>query len=74
MGYPVSPSTFQTGVAVTLGFFDDVVIPPEALQHPYRFDENEQVWVWEYPTEEGDHHDLYMDIGEEIRFMVARWL
>ena len=60
-------------MAVTLGFFDDVVIPPEALQHPYRFDENEQVWVWEYPTEEGDHHDLYMDIGEEIRFMVARW-
>ena len=35
----------QTGVTVTLGFFDDIVIPPEALQHPYRFDENEQVWV-----------------------------
>jgi DNA-directed RNA polymerase III subunit RPC8 len=31
------------GVAVSLGFFDDIVIPPEALQHPYRFDENEQV-------------------------------
>ena len=65
------PSTIQTGVAVTLGFFDDIVIPPEALQHPYRFDENEQVWVWEYPTEDGDHHDLYMDIGEEIRFRVT---
>lgn len=61
----------QTGVAVTLGFFDDIVIPPEALQHPSRFDENEQVWVWEYPTEEGDHHDMYMDIGEEIRFRVT---
>ena len=58
-------------MAVTLGFFDDIVIPPEALQHPYRFDENEQVWVWEYPTEEGDHHDMYMDIGEEIRFRVT---
>ena len=31
----------------------------------------EQVWVWEYPTEDGDHHDLYMDIGEEIRFRVT---
>lgn len=33
-------------------------------------DEAEQVWVWEYETEEGAH-DLYMDIGEEIRFRVV---
>uniref|UniRef100_A0A8C3XYB6 DNA-directed RNA polymerase subunit n=1 Tax=Catharus ustulatus TaxID=91951 RepID=A0A8C3XYB6_CATUS len=31
---------------------------------------SEQVWVWEYETEEGAH-DLYMDIGEEIRFRVV---
>ena len=59
------------GVFVSMGFFDDIVIPPHALQHPYRFDENEQVWVWEYPTEEELHHDLYMDVGEEIRFRVT---
>ena len=40
------------------------------------------MWVWEYPTEaeegedgeeggEAGHHDLYMDIGEEIRFRVT---
>lgn len=28
------------------------------------------MWVWEYETEEGAH-DLYMDIGEEIRFRVV---
>ncbi|XP_069855738.1 DNA-directed RNA polymerase III subunit RPC8 isoform X3 [Dipodomys merriami] len=33
-------------------------------------DEAEQVWVWEYETEEGAH-DLYMDTGEEIRFRVV---
>lgn len=33
-------------------------------------DEAEQVWVWEYETDEGAH-DLYMDQGEEIRFRVA---
>ena len=27
------------------------------------------MWVWEYETEEGTH-DLFMDIGEEIRFRV----
>ncbi|XP_075688407.1 DNA-directed RNA polymerase III subunit RPC8 isoform X1 [Rhinoderma darwinii] len=58
------------GVHVSLGFFDDIVIPPESLQQPAKFDEAEQVWVWEYETEEGAH-DLYMDIGEDIRFRIV---
>ncbi|KFV75747.1 DNA-directed RNA polymerase III subunit RPC8 [Struthio camelus australis] len=82
-------SCSQDGVHVSLGFFDDIVIPPESLQQPAKLwnakclpwcmflsltlglasDEAEQVWVWEYETEEGAH-DLYMDIGEEIRFRV----
>uniref|UniRef100_A0A8C6MJG4 DNA-directed RNA polymerase subunit n=1 Tax=Nothobranchius furzeri TaxID=105023 RepID=A0A8C6MJG4_NOTFU len=60
----------QEGVHVTMGFFDDILIPPESLQQPAKFDEAEQVWVWEYETDEGGH-DLYMDQGEEIRFRVA---
>ncbi|XP_058261322.1 DNA-directed RNA polymerase III subunit RPC8 isoform X2 [Hemibagrus wyckioides] len=60
----------QEGVYVTLGFFDDILIPPESLQQPAKFDEGEQVWVWEYETDEGAH-DLYMDQGEEIRFRVV---
>uniref|UniRef100_A0A8C7EE59 DNA-directed RNA polymerase subunit n=1 Tax=Nothoprocta perdicaria TaxID=30464 RepID=A0A8C7EE59_NOTPE len=43
---------------------------PVSVLHPWAAsDEAEQVWVWEYETEEGAH-DLYMDIGEEIRFRV----
>ncbi|KAF7686432.1 hypothetical protein HF521_015794 [Silurus meridionalis] len=60
----------QEGVHVSLGFFDDILIPPESLQQPAKFDEAEQVWVWEYETDEGAH-DLYMDQGEEIRFRVV---
>lgn len=56
---------------VTLGFFDDILIPPTALQHPSRFEETEQAWVWEYPLEEGEKHDLFMDIGEPIKFRVT---
>ncbi|KFQ88568.1 DNA-directed RNA polymerase III subunit RPC8 [Phoenicopterus ruber ruber] len=74
-------SCSQDGVHVSIGFFDDIVIPPESLQQPAKLsfpsltlgvasDEAEQVWVWEYETEEGAH-DLYMDIGEEIRFRVV---
>lgn len=58
-------------ILVTLGFFDDILIPPTALQHPSRFEEAEQAWVWEYPLEEGSTHDLYMDIGESIKFRVT---
>ncbi|XP_041093844.1 DNA-directed RNA polymerase III subunit RPC8 [Polyodon spathula] len=60
----------QEGVYVSLGFFDDILIPPESLQQPAKFDDSEQVWVWEYETEEGAH-DLYMDPGEEVRFRVV---
>ncbi|GLD71833.1 DNA-directed RNA polymerase III subunit RPC8 [Lates japonicus] len=60
----------QEGVHVTMGFFDDILIPAESLQQPAKFDEAEQVWLWEYETDEGAH-DLYMDQGEEIRFRVT---
>ena len=59
------------GVHVTLGFFEDIVIPPHKLQHPSRFDQMEQVWVWEYDTGDGEKHDLFMDAGEIIRFRVV---
>lgn len=54
-----------------MGFFDDILIPPSALQHPSRFDETEQAWVWEYDTGDGNKHDLFMDAGETIRFRVT---
>ena len=49
---------------VTLGFFEDIVIPPHKLQHPSRFDQMEQAWVWEYDTGDGEKHDLFMDAGK----------
>nr|XP_026261682.1 DNA-directed RNA polymerase III subunit RPC8 isoform X2 [Urocitellus parryii] len=66
----VFPGDGASHTKVSLGFFDDILIPPESLQQPAKFDEAEQVWVWEYETEEGAH-DLYMDTGEEIRFRVV---
>ncbi|XP_053669747.1 DNA-directed RNA polymerase III subunit RPC8 [Anopheles nili] len=64
-------SCSREGVHITLGFFDDILIPPSALQHPSRYEEAEQAWVWEYPLEDGNTHDLYMDIGENIKFRVS---
>ncbi|XP_034944115.1 DNA-directed RNA polymerase III subunit RPC8 [Chelonus insularis] len=59
------------GVHVTLGFFEDIIIPPHKLQNPSRFDQTEQAWVWEYDTGDGEKHDLFMDAGEPIRFRVV---
>ncbi|KAG8227184.1 hypothetical protein J437_LFUL003390 [Ladona fulva] len=73
-------SSSREGVVVTLGFFEDILIPPLSLQYPSRFDEVEQVWVWEYQTDggaedgsqdEGGKHNLFMDPGESIRFRVT---
>ncbi|XP_064406557.1 DNA-directed RNA polymerase III subunit RPC8-like [Halichondria panicea] len=63
-------SCSQDGVRVSLGFFDDILIPYHSLQHPNRFDPKEQLWVWEYESE-GEKHDMFMDIDEEIRFRVV---
>jgi DNA-directed RNA polymerase subunit E'/Rpb7 len=29
------------------------------------------VWIWTYETEDGNCHDLYMDVKKEIRFQVV---
>lgn len=45
-------------------------MPSGNLQKPFRFDEKEQLFIWQYDA--GDSmHDLYIDIGEEIRFRVV---
>jgi DNA-directed RNA polymerase III subunit RPC8 len=42
-------SCTKEGVYISLGFFDDILLPPEALQHPSKFDENDQVLRTEAP-------------------------
>ena len=64
-------SSNKNGLMLNLGFFDDIFVPAEALQQPCRFDESDQVWVWEFPSEDEGHVDLFMDPGEEIRFRVT---
>ncbi|XP_077490494.1 RNA polymerase III subunit H [Amblyomma americanum] len=63
-------SCSQEGVYVSMGFFDDILITPDGLQHPSRFDEAEQLWVWQYESDDGKH-DMFMDLGEQIRFRVV---
>lgn len=63
-------SSSKEGIYVSMMFFDDIFIPASNLATPSRFDEKEQLHIWQYDT--GDSvHDLYIDLGEEIRFRVV---
>jgi DNA-directed RNA polymerase III subunit RPC8 len=63
-------SCSKEGVYISMQFFDDIFIPASNLQKPNRFEEKEQLFIWQYDTGE-TVHDLYLDIGEEIRFRVV---
>jgi len=63
-------SCSREGIHVSLGFFDDILIPEAYLPDQRRFDEREQLWVWEFLNEDGEQSDLFMEVGEKIRFQV----
>ena len=59
-------------MVVTLDFFDDIQIPASYLQYPAKFNEEEQVWIWEYDNEEKKQkHELYMDVGTYAKHVLA---
>jgi len=49
-------------VQISLGFFDDIIIPAANLQHPSKFCEKLQTWLWEVEVED-DKHELPMEKG-----------
>ena len=66
-------SSSREGVRVTLGFFDDILIPHFLLQQPASFDSAKNTWFWNYDTEaaaDGEGGAFSMDRGEEVRFKV----
>eukprot|EP00039_Didymoeca_costata_P009655 m.128318 g.128318 ORF g.128318 m.128318 type:complete len:197 (-) comp14559_c0_seq17:220-810(-) len=62
-------SSNEEGVHVTMSFFDDIHIPANAMQPGTNFVQAEQAWCWNYEGAE-----LFMDVGDKIRFRVTREL
>ena len=63
-------SCSKEGLHVTMSFFDDIFIPVNNLQEPSKFDEKEQLFVWEYGGESDQPKaQLFIDMGEEIRYL-----
>ncbi|MCP9262604.1 hypothetical protein DINM_005968 [Dirofilaria immitis] len=58
------------GLTLSVIFFDDIFIPAHRLPQPSIFEEEEQIWYWEYQPEDGQSAKLYMDPGKTVRFRV----
>jgi DNA-directed RNA polymerase III subunit RPC8 len=57
----------EEGLKVSLGFFEDICIPPYMLPQPSHFDAIEKSWVWTY-----DDARYQLVNGEDIRFRVSQ--
>ena len=53
------------GLCVSIGFFDDILIPPHFLPQPAEFNPKTSIWVWKY-----EGNDFEMEVGDAIRFKV----
>lgn len=58
----------REGLHISLGFFEDVLVPEHYLPEVSLFDEAEQLWFWKYVGEDGQEHKLYIELDEDIRF------
>lgn len=59
-------SSDEHGAHVSIGFFDDVFIPPSNMQDPSEWDEDEKAWIWDYNGER-----IKLEVGEKVRFRVV---
>lgn len=75
----ISSSTSEA-IRVSMGFFDDIYIPPHLLPTPSAFDYQEQAWFWLLDPASDEHcadpllsapeERMYLDVGETIRFAI----
>ncbi|CAG9540757.1 unnamed protein product [Cercopithifilaria johnstoni] len=63
-------SSNTEGLMLSVIFFEDIFIPAHRLPQPSVFEEEEQIWYWEYQSEDGQSAKLYMDPGKTVRFRV----
>ncbi|KAI9140422.1 RNA polymerase III subunit Rpc25-domain-containing protein [Paraphysoderma sedebokerense] len=56
----------EKSIRVSLGFFDDIQVPPSEMKDNCEFDPQEQAYVWKV-----GENNAYIDPGEEIRVRVV---
>lgn len=59
-------SSSEEGIHVSIGFFDDILIPATCMREEMYFEPSEQVWLWKYDEET----KMYLDNGEQISLRI----
>ncbi|CDS00143.1 related to RPC25-DNA-direcred RNA polymerase III, 25 KD subunit [Sporisorium scitamineum] len=73
-------SSDESGIRITLGFFDDIYVPFHLIPKPCAFDHQERAWFWLYearteqiaadPLLSQQDERMYLDTAEAVRFTV----
>lgn len=73
-------SSDESGIRITMGFFDDIYVPSHLIPKPCAFDHQERAWFWLYeartdeiandPLLSQQDERMYLDQGEQVRFTV----
>lgn len=58
-------SCHAEGLRVTLGFFDDIIIPAHFLPQPCEFNPKTSMWTWKY-----EGNDFEIECNDTVRFKV----
>ncbi|CAD6198034.1 unnamed protein product [Caenorhabditis auriculariae] len=63
----------RAGLTLSVQFFEDIFVPAARLPEPHVFEDDGQIWYWEYASEEESEPPakLYMDPGKVVRFKVV---
>jgi len=59
------------GVKISLEFFDDIIVQGMRLPHPSHWDGVKGCWIWEYGADNGESHNLLLEVGDRVRFRVV---
>lgn len=55
----------EAGLKISLGFFDDILVPPHFLFPGTIWDSDEKTWIWKTPDS-----DLFLDVDEVVRIRI----
>jgi len=60
------------GIRVSMGFFEDILVPARSLRQPASFNPTKAQWTWHYHGEQGeDDEDFPIVVGGSVRFKVT---
>jgi DNA-directed RNA polymerase III subunit RPC8 len=59
-------SSSPGGLKVSLGFYDDIVIPSHLLPSPSEYEVTQSTWLWKFNQLENNNGEYPMELGSSV--------